>query len=73
MLIEVAADLADLNQETFALIWQRAEEYRGEKISESDPGYSGMAEMDVLASDLDELYDDGVIDLLRRFAASRPS
>ncbi|MEC9051128.1 MAG: PIN domain-containing protein, partial [Actinomycetota bacterium] len=40
-----------------------AEEYRGEKISESDPGYSGMAEMDVLASDLDELYDDGVIDL----------
>ena len=41
-----------------------AEEYRGETISESDPGYSGMAEMDVLASDLDELYDDGVIDLL---------
>lgn len=40
-----------------------AEEYRGEKISESDPGYSGMAEMDVLAADLDELYDDGVIDL----------
>lgn len=40
-----------------------AEEYRGEKISESDPGYSGMAEMGVLASDLDELYDDGVIDL----------
>ena len=40
-----------------------AEEYRGETISESDPGYSGMAEMDVLASDLDELYDDGVIDL----------
>ena len=39
-----------------------AEEYRGEKISESDPGYSGMAEMDVLASDLDELYDDGVIE-----------
>ncbi len=40
-----------------------AEEYRGETISESDPGYSGMAEVDVLASDLDELYDDGVIDL----------
>ena len=40
-----------------------AEEYRGEKISESDPRYCGMAEMDVLASDLDELYDDGVIDL----------
>ena len=40
-----------------------AEEYRGETISESDPGFSGMAEVDVLASDLDELYDDGVIDL----------
>ncbi len=40
-----------------------AEEYRGETISESDPGYSGMAEMEVQASDLDELYDDGVIDL----------
>ena len=40
-----------------------AEEYRGETISESDPGFSGMAELEVLASDLDELYDDGVIDL----------
>lgn len=40
-----------------------AEEYRGETISDSDPGYSGMAEMEVEASDLDELYDDGVIDL----------
>lgn len=40
-----------------------AEEYRGETISDSDPGYSGMAEMEVQASDLDELYDDGVIDL----------
>ncbi len=40
-----------------------AEEYRGETISESDPGYSGMSEVDVLATDLDELYDDGVIDL----------
>lgn len=40
-----------------------AEEYRGETISESDPGYSGMTEMDVPAADLDELYDDGVIDL----------
>jgi len=41
-----------------------AQEYRGETTSESDPGYSGMAELDVLATDLDELYDDGVIDLL---------
>jgi PhoH-like ATPase len=40
-----------------------AEEYRGETISDSDPGYSGMAELDVLATDLDELYDDGVLDL----------
>lgn len=40
-----------------------AEEYRAEAISDSDTGYSGMAELDVLASDLDELYDDGVLDL----------
>ena len=39
-----------------------AEEYRGETISDSDPGYSGMAEVDVTAADLDELYDDGVLD-----------
>lgn len=40
-----------------------AEEYRGETVSDSDTGYSGMAELEVQASDLDELYDDGVIDL----------
>jgi PhoH-like ATPase len=40
-----------------------AEEYRAEAISSSDTGYTGMAELDVLASDLDELYEDGVIDL----------
>jgi PhoH-like ATPase len=40
-----------------------AEEYRGESISDSDPGYSGMAEIEVGAADLDELYDDGVLDL----------
>ena len=39
-----------------------AQEYRGEKISESDPGYSGMAELDVVAEDLDALYDAGVLD-----------
>jgi PhoH-like ATPase len=40
-----------------------AEEYRGETMSDSDPGYSGMAELEVSAADLDELYDDGVLDL----------
>ncbi|MBF4768401.1 PhoH family protein [Nocardioides agariphilus] len=40
-----------------------AEDYRGDTISDSDPGYSGLAELDVTAADLDELYDDGSIDL----------
>ncbi|WP_328829734.1 PhoH family protein [Nocardioides acrostichi] len=40
-----------------------AQEYRGERISDSDPGYSGMAELDVTGENLDALYDDGVIDL----------
>ena len=40
-----------------------AEEYRAEAISSSDTGYTGMAELEVPASDLDELYEDGVIDL----------
>ena len=40
-----------------------AQEYRAEAISDSDTGYTGMAEVDVVASDLDELYDDGVLDL----------
>ncbi|HWJ82415.1 MAG TPA: PhoH family protein [Nocardioides sp.] len=40
-----------------------AEEYRGEAISDSDTGYSGMAELEVAAADLDELYDDGTVDL----------
>ena len=40
-----------------------AEDYRGDAISDSDPGYSGMAELDVTAAELDELYDDGSIDL----------
>ena len=39
-----------------------AEEYRGETISDSDPGYSGMSELDVTSAELDELYDDGVLD-----------
>jgi PhoH-like ATPase len=32
-----------------------AEEYRGEAISDSDTGYTGMAELEVAAADLDEL------------------
>lgn len=40
-----------------------AQEYRGEAISDSDTGYSGMAELEVESADLDELYDDGSIDL----------
>jgi PhoH-like ATPase len=38
-----------------------AQEYRAEGISDS--GYTGMAELEVPATDLDELYEDGVIDL----------
>jgi PhoH-like ATPase len=40
-----------------------AEEYRAEAVSDSDTGYTGMAELEVAAADLDELYDDGVLDL----------
>ncbi len=40
-----------------------AEEYLGEQVHESDAGWTGMAEVDVTAADLDELYDDAVIDL----------
>ncbi|WP_372736478.1 PhoH family protein, partial [Nocardioides sp.] len=40
-----------------------AQEYRGEAISDSDTGYSGMAELEVEADQLDELYDDGTLDL----------
>ena len=40
-----------------------AEEYRAEAISDSDTGYTGMAELEVTSVELDELYDDGVVDL----------
>ncbi|WP_370290869.1 PhoH family protein [Nocardioides sp.] len=40
-----------------------AEEYRGEAISDSEVGYTGMAELEVGAAALDELYDDGTLDL----------
>jgi PhoH-like ATPase len=38
-----------------------AEEYRAELAPES--GWTGMTEIEVTASDLDELYDDGTLDL----------
>jgi PhoH-like ATPase len=41
----------------------RAEEYHGEHSSDSDPSYSGMAELEVPASVLDELYDSGWTDV----------
>jgi PhoH-like ATPase len=41
----------------------RAEEYHGEHLGDSDPGYSGMAELEVPAATLDELYDDGWSDI----------
>ncbi len=40
-----------------------AQEYRAEKISESDTGYTGMAEIEVAADVLDALYDDGTAEL----------
>ncbi len=40
-----------------------AEEYKAEAVSDSDTGYTGMTELDVTAADLDELYDDGTLDL----------
>jgi PhoH-like ATPase len=41
----------------------RAEEYRGEHVGDSDPGYSGMAELEVPAATLDDLYDAGWADV----------
>ena len=40
-----------------------AEEYRAETVNDSDTGYSGLAELDVAAEELDELYDDGTLEL----------
>ena len=40
-----------------------AEEYRAEAINSSDTGYTGMTELEVPAADIDELYEDGVVDL----------
>ena len=46
-----------------AAVGLEAEEYRGEAISESDTGYSGMAELELSADELTELYDDGTLEL----------
>lgn len=40
-----------------------AQEYRAEAISDSDTGYTGMSEVEVSSAELDELYNDGVLDL----------
>jgi PhoH-like ATPase len=40
-----------------------AQEYRAEAISDSDTGYTGMSEVEVSSAELDELYEDGVLDL----------
>ncbi|MCD6639639.1 MAG: PhoH family protein [Nocardioides sp.] len=40
-----------------------AQEYRAEGVSDSDTGYTGMAEVEVDAEVVDELYEDGVVDL----------
>jgi PhoH-like ATPase len=40
-----------------------AEEYRAEAVSDSDTGYTGLTELEVAAADLDELYEDGTVDL----------
>jgi PhoH-like ATPase len=40
-----------------------AEEYRAEAVGEAEVGYTGMAELEVTSGQLDELYDDGTLDL----------
>ncbi len=40
-----------------------AEEYKADAISESDSGWTGMAEVEVGADAIDELYADGTLDL----------
>jgi len=46
-----------------AAVGLEAEEYRFEAVSESDTGYSGMAELEIESAELDELYDDGTLEL----------
>ncbi|HNJ79581.1 MAG TPA: PIN domain-containing protein, partial [Marmoricola sp.] len=40
-----------------------AAEYRGEQIHESDAGWTGMDEIEVTGTELDQLYDEKVLDL----------
>ena len=40
-----------------------AQEYRAETVGASDTGWTGMAELDVSATAVDELYEDGTLDL----------
>ncbi|GAB2764121.1 PhoH family protein [Nocardioides salsibiostraticola] len=40
-----------------------AQEYRAETAGDSDTGYTGMTEIDVAGAEIDELYEDGVLDL----------
>ncbi|HEY9565154.1 MAG TPA: PhoH family protein [Nocardioides sp.] len=40
-----------------------AQEYRAEGVAESEAGWTGMTELEVGSEYLDELYDDGVLDL----------
>ncbi len=46
-----------------SVVGLEAEEYRAEAVSDSETGYTGMAELDVPAAALDELYSDGTVDL----------
>ncbi|MDN5744926.1 MAG: PhoH family protein, partial [Nocardioidaceae bacterium] len=46
-----------------AVVGLDAEEYRGEAVADSDTGHTGMAELEVAGSDIDELYEDGTLDL----------
>ncbi len=40
-----------------------AEEYRAERVGDSDTGWSGMVELDVPAADIDALYGEGTTEL----------
>ncbi|WP_397219666.1 PhoH family protein [Nocardioides sp. AE5] len=40
-----------------------AQEYRAEGVAESEAGWTGMAEMELAGDQVDELYEDGVLDL----------
>ncbi|NPC95770.1 PhoH family protein [Nocardioides sp. zg-DK7169] len=74
-ILAVARNLADEGREVTlvskdlplrikaAAVGLEAQEYRSEAISESDTGYTGMAEVEIDPAALDELYDDGTLEL----------